>query len=147
MSISSAEKDWFERAREKFSENRQIEGLAKESTFDALAKAESSLASASAELRPGAEAQAALAIAFTYFAAGSSDAVQKAVAANVAAHVECCKAERVKLAQGLKSGSFLVESRKTLLNAPMWLTVYLSIVSVVGMIVFREQFIKYVFGG
>lgn len=146
MAISDAEHEWFSRARRRLNDSH-LDDLTLESTSMALSKAEAALAAAPPEIRMFVDSQAALAIAFTYFAAGSEGAVQKAVTANVAEHVERCKAERGKLAQELKAGSFLVEARKSLLNAPMWLAVYLSIVSVVGMIVFREQFIKYVFGG
>lgn len=138
MSITDAEKDWFQRARARLNENNQLDGLAQESTFQALAKAESSLASASDELRPGAEAQAALAIAFTHFVSGSS----AQVAAQVAEHAESCKLERAKRAQAVKPSSFFDESKKSLLSAPMALSVFLS----VCVVTFREKLITLIFG-
>lgn len=139
MSITDAEKDWFSRARARLYENDQLDGLAQESTFQALAKAESSLASASDELRPGAEAQAALAIAFTHFVSGSA----AAVAAQVADHIHTCKLERAKLAHAMKGEGFIAESKKSLLSAPMALAVFLS----VCVVTFREKLFVVFFGG
>lgn len=138
MGISDAERDWFHRARARLNENDQLDGLAQESTFQALAKAESSLASASDELRPGAEAQAALAIAFTHFVSGSA----AAVSAQVAEHIESCKLERAKLAQAVKPSSFFDESKKTLLSAPMALAVFLS----VCVVTFKDKIFTLIFG-
>ncbi len=142
MSITDAEKDWFDRARARLNENDKLDGLAQESTFQALAKAESSLASASDELRPGAEAQAALAIAFTHFVSGSAAQVTAQVAAQVAEHIEACKLERAKLAQVVKSGSFFDESKKSLLSAPMALSVFLS----VCVVTFKDKIFTLIFG-
>lgn len=139
MSLTDAEKDWFHRARARLNENDKLDSLAQESTFQALAKAESSLAGASPELRPGAEAQAALAIAFTHFVSGSA----AAVAAQVAEHVESCKLERAKLAQVVKPGSFFDESKKSLLSAPMALSVFLS----VCVVTFKDKIFDLIFGG
>jgi hypothetical protein len=139
MSITDAERDWFNRARARLNENNQLDGLAQESTYQALAKAESSLAGASPELRPGAEAQAALAIAFTHFVSGSA----AAVSAQVAEHIESCKLERAKLAQAAKSGSFFDESKKSLLSAPMALSVFLS----VCVVTFKDKIFDLIFGG
>jgi hypothetical protein len=138
MSLTDAEKDWFHRARARLNENNQLDGLAQESTFQALAKAESSLAGASPELRPGAEAQAALAIAFTHFVSGSA----AAVAAQVAEHMESCKREREKLSQIVKPGSFFDESKKSLLSAPMALSVFLS----VCVVTFKDKIFNLIFG-
>ena len=138
MSITDAERDWFHRARTRLDENDQLDGLAQESTFQALAKAESALAAASDELRPGAEAQAALAIAFTHFVSGSA----AAVSAQVAEHTEACKLERAKLAKAGKSGSFFDESKKSLLSAPMALAVFLS----VCVVTFRDKIFNLIFG-
>lgn len=139
MGITDAEKDWFHRARARLNENDKLDGLAQESTFQALAKAESSLASASAELRPGAEAQAALAIAFTHFVAGSA----AAVSAQVEAHIEMCRDERSKLVQATKGGNFIADSKKALLSTPMALSFFLS----VCVVVFRDKLFAAFFGG
>ena len=138
MSITDAEKDWFNRARARLNENDQLDGLAQESTFQALAKAESSLASASDELRPGAEAQAALAIAFTHFVSGSA----AAVSAQVAEHAESCKLERAKRAQAMKGEGFIAESKNSLLSAPMALSVFLS----VCVVTFKDKIFNLIFG-
>lgn len=111
MSITEEEREWFDRAKARLAENRQLEGLAQESTYQALAKAEASLASASPELRPGAEAQAALAVAFTYFVAGSAAAVQAAVAA----HARDCTAVMLRP----RKGNFIVRALEMILTSPI----------------------------
>lgn len=140
MPISESEQERFDRARRRL-DGAKLDDMALESTYTALSLSESALTKSPPEMRPAVEAICGLALAFSHFAAGAD----RSVSAQVAAHVEACKAERLKLAKELKSGSFFSDSKKTLLAAPMWLTVYLSIVSVVGMILFREQFIKIIF--
>ena len=138
MSITDAEKDWFNRARARLDENTKLDGLAQESTFQALAKAEASLASASAELRPGAEAQAALAIAFTHFVAGFAAAVSD----QIDAHAKTCRGERLKPVRAAKGGNFIADSKKALLSMPMALSLFLS----VCVVVFRDKLFVLFFG-
>jgi len=135
MAISDAEKSWFERARRRLAASK-LDDLATESTLTALAKAEANLDQAPPEMRGMADAVAALAIAFSHFAAHADEASRRTAEKAVAKHAEDCAA-----AMKAAGGNFVTQAKRSLLSCPL----AVAIVASTALVVFRDPIASMIF--